>query len=135
MTPEAMATLHAQAMEHTRPWSAAEFRDLMASKLVFSKTTQNSFALGRVVADEAELLTIAVAPIHRRKGVGRTTLINFETEAKHRGASRAFLDVSANNFGAIQLYRSSGWQEIGRRKGYYASGEGRIDAILMEKQL
>ncbi len=93
------------------------------------------FALGRVAADEAELLTIAVDPGHRLQGIGRACCAAFEAEAKSRGAVRAFLEVAATNEAARRLYLASGWIRNGRRQAYYRTSAGRADAILMSRCL
>ncbi len=97
--------------------------------------TLTGFALGRVVLDEAELLTIAVAKHTRRQGLGRKCLTDFEAEAARLGARLAHLEVAATNEAALALYSKAGWQQTGMRRAYYKSPEGRIDAILMQKTL
>lgn len=136
MTPEEMTTCHARAFAgQGRAWSEQEFADLLESPHVFAVGEAHAFALGRAVADEAELLTIATDPAHQRKGLGRETLSAFEAGAVARGVTRAFLEVSDENTGAIALYRAAGYAETGRRKGYYQTPDGREDALLMEKAL
>ena len=73
MTPDALAAIHADAMEVPGPWTAKDFTDLIAAPGTFlvPHPSTNGFALGRVVADEAELLTLAVSPTARRRGLGR----------------------------------------------------------------
>ena len=94
------------------------------------------FLLGRAVAGEAEVLTLAVAPEARRRGLARKLLARFVYQARLRGAGRAFLEVSAENTAAIALYESAGFAAVGRRKGYYATPQGaRIDAIVLTRDL
>ena len=93
----------------------------------------HGFALARVAADEAELLTIAVDPGHRRQGIGSACCAAFEAEAKSRGAERAFLELAATNEAALRLYLASGWISHRCRKAYYRTPTGRVDAILMRK--
>lgn len=136
MTPEALAALHAAGFTHPRPWSAAEFADLLAARGVFVAGDAEGFVLGRVIADEAELLTLAVAPGARRAGRGRALLAAFEAEAAARGAVSAFLEVAADNAAARALYAGAGWSETGRRRAYYsAPGGARVDAVLMGRGL
>ena len=136
MTPDALAALHAAAFADQRPWSAAEFASLCDSPHVFLIPHPHGFALGRVILDEVELLTIATAPAARRQGIGRALLGAFETEAKGRGAALAHLEVAADNAPAMALYRACGWAETGRRKGYYPRADaGAVDAVLMQKRL
>jgi len=101
----------------------------------FAVTAQEGFALGRAVAGEAELITIAVTPDRRRAGAGRALLARFEAEAIQRGAETAFLEVADDNAAALGLYRAAGWRETGRRKGYYAREGGTVDALTLAKAL
>ena len=137
MTPEAMATLHARAFAGTgRAWSAGEITDLLNSPHVFATCASHGFALTRAVADEAELLTIATDPMHRRQGVARGLLTRLETEAQARGAGRIFLEVAEDNAPATAFYASAGFQQIARRAGYYERpGQARCDALILEKPL
>lgn len=127
-----MAALHAACFTRPRPWSGAEFAGLLADAAVFAVTRPGGFVLGRAVLDEAELLTIAVDPALRRQGAGRALLAAFEAAAAARGASRAFLEVAADNVAALALYHGAGWAEAGRRRGYYGPG---IDALVLAKPL
>lgn len=136
MTPEALARLHAAAFTMPRPWSAAEFRALLDSPGVFLAGDGEGFVLGRALAGEAELLTLAVHPAARRRGQGRRWLNAFEAEARARGAEEALLEVAADNAAALALYHSAGWREAGRRPRYYRPAQGpRIDALLLRKGL
>lgn len=135
MTPETFAALHANGM-NTRPWTAEEFTSLLSSPLVFAVGDDRAGALGRVVSDEAELLTLVTDPGHRRKGLGRSRLVEFEAEARARGAIVAFLEVAGNNEAAIRLYESNGWSVTGSRFAYYETLDGKlVDAVLMSKNL
>lgn len=92
--------------------------------------------MGRVIADEAELLTLAVAPPARRQGLGRGLLAHFLDEARRRGATRAFLEVAADNGPACALYQAGGFAEDGRRRGYYRGPDGVVvDALLLSRAL
>lgn len=136
MTPADLAALHARSFTTPRPWSEAEFAGFLASPLCFLCSEPSGFALGRVIADEAELLTIAVDPHARRTGAGRRLLQAFEAEAQTRGATTAFLEVASDNAPARGLYASGGWAESGLRKGYYHAPDGaRIDAVVMCRSL
>lgn len=131
-----MAAIHAAAMTTSKPWSEAAFTETLADASVFPVTGDDGFALGRVVLDEAELLTIAVAPEAQGKGHGRALLSEFEAVAAARGAATAFLEVAADNPPALALYRGAGWADAGRRKGYYRRPEGPdADALILRKAL
>lgn len=123
-------------MDFPEPFSEAEFTTLLIAPGVFVLGDADGFALGRVAADEAELLTIAVAPEARRRGRGRDLLQDFQAEAGRRGAAQAFLEVAEDNTPARALYTAAGWAEVGRRRGYYTlPGGGRADALVLRKSL
>ncbi|MFN4171387.1 MAG: GNAT family N-acetyltransferase [Pseudorhodobacter sp.] len=131
-----MAALHARCFTLPRPWSEAEFAVLLADPMVFAVTVSNGFLLGRTVLEEAELLTLAVAPDHRREGLARHLLAGFIAEAAGRGATRAFLEVAEANAPARALYLATGWHQAGRRRGYFtAPGTAPQDALILTRSL
>ena len=134
MTPGEMAALYASAFPGRAAWTAEDIAGL-ASGPGFAVTAETGFALGRAVAGEAELVTLAVAPEARRQGTGRALLARFEAAARSRGAAQGFLEVAADNAGALALYLGAGWHETGRRRGYYATADGKVDAVTMAKAL
>lgn len=89
------------------------------------------FALSRMVADEAELLLLAVAPGHQRRGVGRSLLAQFVERARSAGARRVHLEVRDGN-PAVRMYALAGFEPAGRRPNYYRGSDGRqYDAITL----
>jgi ribosomal-protein-alanine N-acetyltransferase len=131
-----MAALHAAAMTLPRPWTAAEFTALLAAPGTFVVGDLAAFAAGRTVLDEAELLTLATHPLHRRQGLGRARLDAFEAEAAARGARTAHLEVAADNAPALALYEARGYRRVGLRRGYYRGPDGAaVDALLLRKSL
>jgi ribosomal-protein-alanine N-acetyltransferase len=93
------------------------------------------FALSRSVADEEELLLFAVAPRHRRKGLGEALLRQVGQAARERGITRMFLEMRDGN-PAEALYRRNGFTAIGRRPKYYHTRDGnRIDAITFARDM
>ncbi len=136
MTPVAMAQLHALCFVTPRPWNAAEFSELLASRGVFSCATETGFAIGRVIADEAELLTLAVHPDFRRTGLGARLLDDFERDAARRGAEHAFLEVAADNSAALGLYQQAKFEQVGCRPNYYHPPAGPpVNALILRKPL
>ena len=136
MTPDAMAALHARCFTTPRPWSAAEFAALLADPLCFALTEADGVLLGRAVAGEAELLTLAVAPEARRQGIAARLLAGFLAEAEARQAETAFLEVAADNAPAIALYERGGFAAAGRRRAYYRRPDGAgLDALVMTRAL
>ena len=136
MTPRALSALHHSAFTTPRPWSEAEFAALLAGAGVFCLGDARGFVMGRAVAGEAEVLTLAVAPEQRRQGVARALMQGFAAQAQTAGAETAFLEVAADNHTAIALYLSLGYAEAGRRKRYFETPQGtHIDALVMTKPL
>jgi ribosomal-protein-alanine N-acetyltransferase len=137
MTPETLAACHGRAFAgQGRAWQAAEFKALLDSSHVFAAGCARGFAIGRVIADEAELLTLATDPDHRRAGLARAALAAFETEARARGATRGFLEVAEDNAAARALYAAAQWRECARRAAYYSRTAGpAADALVLEKPL
>ena len=89
------------------------------------------FVLVRAVADEAEILTLAVAPTHRQRGIAAALLREAITVLRPGGTKTLFLEVAADNTAALALYAGAGFSPSGRRVGYYARDEGNVDALMM----
>ncbi|MEO1641142.1 MAG: GNAT family N-acetyltransferase [Pseudomonadota bacterium] len=135
MTPEVLADLHAQAFTTSRPWSAAEFAELLAQKGTVLIGDARCFAVIRITLDEAELLTITTAPNERRQGHGRAVLAAAEAQAASHGAAAMFLEVADDNTAARRLYAAANFTIVGRRKGYYArAGQQAVAALVMRKE-
>ncbi len=136
MTPAALSALHQSAFTTPRPWSEAEITALLTGIGVFWLGDTRGFVMGRSVAGEVEVLTLAVAPKMRRQGVARALMQDFAKHAFATGAEAAFLEVAADNTAAIALYLSLGYVQAGRRRGYFETSQGqRIDALVMTKML
>ena len=126
---EAMALLHARAFPPGERWGA----DAMALQLgqpgAFGFVAlEGGMILARVAADEAEVLTLAVDPIARRRGIGRALVLGVLAEAARRGASALLLEVAETNRAACALYAQLGLQPVGRRRAYYRGG---VDALIL----
>jgi len=127
----ALAALHALAFDH--PWGASELAGLMASPGAFALLVEGEgFILCRAIAGEAEILTLAVDPAVRRRGTGRALVEAAAGLALLAPAETLFLEVAADNFAALALYRAAGFEQVGLRRGYYASG---ADALVMRRAL
>jgi ribosomal-protein-alanine N-acetyltransferase len=129
---EALVEIHAAGFR--RGWSADEIEGLIADDTVFSLVLRretlfgarrpHGFILIRTVADQAEVLTIAVAPSSRGRGYGRQ-LMEEALRCLYRDlVPEIFLEVDEGNRSAVSLYQSLGFVEVGRRKGYYSDGKG-----------
>ncbi|OWU78992.1 GNAT family N-acetyltransferase [Phaeobacter sp. 22II1-1F12B] len=136
MTPETLALVHKAAYAPDRPWSVEEFAVLLDQPGTVVTGDERGFALARVLFDEAELLTIATHPDHRRQGIGYELMQAWQNICAEKGATRALLEVAADNTAARALYARCGYEQIGQRKGYYARADApAVDAIVMSLPL
>ena len=93
------------------------------------------FSLFRSVADQAELLLLAVLPTHRRRGIGHSLLSHFIESTRSDGVERVHLEVRDGN-PAIAMYRAAGFAPVGRRRKYYHAPDGRqFDALTFARDL
>lgn len=81
----------------------------------------------------SDVMTVAVAPAARGRGLGRLLLDELERRASARGAAHVMLEVRADNDAATGLYRSAGYAVLSTRRGYYQPGA--VDALVMRKTL
>jgi len=131
-----MAATHAAAFTLSRPWSEAEFTELLQHPGCFASGNADCFALTRVILDEAELLTIATHPRCQRHGLARICMTTWQASAQERGATRAFLEVAADNSAATSLYQACGFETCGLRPGYYRRHEAAaVDALILSRAL
>ncbi len=89
------------------------------------------FAVVQFVVDEASLLNIAVEPTQQKQGIGRLLLDEVLAQASAKKATTVFLEVRASNQRAIQMYQQAGFNEMGLRKNYYPSANGKEHAVMM----
>jgi ribosomal-protein-alanine N-acetyltransferase len=93
------------------------------------------FSLFRTVADESELLLLAVAPENQGRGIGRKLLNHFMAYASNDGATRVHLEVRDGN-PAVSMYRTAGFSPVGRRRSYYQGSQGdRFDAVTLAQSI
>lgn len=126
-----MAELHAGAFDADERWGPVAIGTMLGMPGAFGLLAADAgaplgFALGRVAADEAEVLTIAVRPDARRRGVARALLRALVDTAAGRGAVALFLEVSERNDAARALYAAFGAVQVGRRPRYYPDGSAAL---------
>jgi [ribosomal protein S18]-alanine N-acetyltransferase len=129
----ALAAIHAAAFAPPEAWGS----DAMALQLGMPGAfgfldPRGGMVLARAVTDEAEILTLAVAPEARRQGIARALLAAAMEEARTRGAAAMFLEVAEPNRVARALYAAAGFTQLGKRRGYYPNGE---DALVLRAVL
>jgi ribosomal-protein-alanine N-acetyltransferase len=128
-----LAAIHRAAFPRAEAWSS----DVMLLQLEMPATfglvhSLGGMILGRVAADEAEILTLAVSPGQRRRGVGSALLRAAMDRAAALGAAFMFLEVAVTNDAARALYAAHGFTEAGRRRRYYTDG---TDALILRSTL
>lgn len=129
-----LAAIHADAFD--APWGAGEIETLLTSPGGYALLEgEDGFILCREVADEAEILTLAVRPEAWRRGIAGRLVEAAAVVAKETGAEVFFLEVAADNAAALALYRAAGFEEAGRRAAYYPRPGGAVDALVMRRAL
>ena len=136
----ALAEIHAAAFDE--PWGEDDILRFAEDRGGFALAAQDAsgalvgFILTRLMAGEAEVLTLAVRPAARRRGVGRALLEAALLLVAGEPAAAMFLEVAADNAGAIALYEKAGFETVGRRAGYYGrAGAPSVDALVMRRAL
>ena len=134
----ALARTHASAFE--APWPPEAFAGLLNSPGVFALAAVDgqpvALILMRAIAGEAEVLTLAVEPSHRRQGLARSLLHAGLELVAAQGAEAAFLEVAADNPAALGLYHAMGFVKAGHRGGYYKRADGpAVDALVLRRTL
>ena len=122
------------------PWPASAFASLPGNSRVFFTVARQAgrgpiagYVVAWYVMDEGELANLAVAPDGRRQGIGRALLDAMLSDASARGTATVYLEVRQSNVAARQLYTTRGFEEVGRRKGYYRSPTE--DALILRRML
>lgn len=129
----ALAGIHEAAFPPQAAWDAVAFASHLALPGVFGLLhPDGGLILGRVAADEAEILTLAVVPSARRRGIGRALLMDSMDLAATRGAVSMFLEVAEINLPARALYAGAGFRQVGSRRAYYPDG---ADALVLRAPL
>ena len=130
----AIAALHAASFR--RGWSEQEVEGLLTDRHVIAHramtgTTMAGFIMSRLVEDEAESLSVAVASRQRGRGLARDLLNLHLGRLAGFGARAVFLEVDEHNKAAIRLYDRAGFHEISRRPNYYPGPGGKAVAALV----
>jgi [ribosomal protein S18]-alanine N-acetyltransferase len=128
-----LAALHAACF--ATAWDAAAITALLGTQGTFAFHHQHGFVLARAAGGEAEILTLAVAPQARGRGLGRALLRAAIIRAQAMGAQAMFLEVGADNPQALALYAGLGFAKVGTRKAYYSTHSGGSDALVLRLSL
>ncbi len=129
-----LATLHGACF--AQGWAQQEFERLLSEQAARAHVASAGgrgallgFVLSHVVVPEAEVLSIAVTSDARNRGLGRELLGYHLARLAAEGVTTSFLEVEEGNEPALKLYVRTGYQQVGRRKGYYRG----TDALLLRR--
>lgn len=128
----ALAAIHAAAFPSGAAWAAETLATLLAMDGVIGLHAPGGFILARRVLDEAEILTLAVHPDHRQRGLGQALIEMAALAVATAGAKVIFLEVAEDNAPAMALYAKAGFERAGLRRDYYAPG---VHAWLLRRSL
>jgi ribosomal-protein-alanine N-acetyltransferase len=134
---DAAAIAHLHAASFGRGWEEDEVHRLLLDRAVVAhramvRRTMVGFIMSRMAADEAEILSVAIAPARRRRGFSRPLLDFHLRSLAGFGARTVFLEVDEHNAPACRLYGSAAFHEVGRRRGYYQGGAA---ALILRRDL
>jgi [ribosomal protein S18]-alanine N-acetyltransferase len=123
-------------------WRETDIRDLLRSDAMTGfaycarhpggPSRMDGYILFRTMADEGEILSMAVHPRSRRQGIARSLLSRAFGDMRAARVNRVFLEVSAANRAARRFYLTTGFRLVGQRRGYYATKlNGGQDALVL----
>jgi ribosomal-protein-alanine N-acetyltransferase len=133
-----LAQLHGASFH--RGWGEGEFEQMLSERNTLVHRLRQGrktigFAVSRMAADEAEILSIAVEPKHRGRGLSRNLLLTHLGHLAGRGVRTVFLEVEENNQPARRLYDRAGFTVTGRRERYYRQDGEQLNALIMRRDL
>jgi [ribosomal protein S18]-alanine N-acetyltransferase len=130
---EVMASIHASAFPPYDAWDPDAFRTQLSLPGVTGLVhADGGVILVRLAADEAEILTLAVAPEARRRGIACQLILTAIQHLSALGATILFLEVSTSNSPALALYDRCGFRQVGQRRNYYLDG---TDALVLRRTI
>lgn len=135
---EVISALHGGCFDI--PWEHKAITEILAmpgaSALIASTDDlPQGFALFRLAADEAEIISIGVLPKARRGGLAGRLMLALIDHTTKQGAAKIFLEVGEDNLAARALYEKGGFSIVGRRKGYYDNGGKKSDAFIYNLEI
>jgi len=130
-----MVEIHAESFDFG--WKDSYFQEYFTRPYhpilgIYGPQGLEAFVIASLVADEAEILTIATAASARRQGHARRLMRHLVATLSARSTNSLFLEVATDNPAAIALYLGLGFREVGKRRAYYSRRGGRlVDALIL----
>ena len=133
-----LAQLHGASFH--RGWGEGEFETMLTERNTLVHRLRQGrkvigFAVSRMAADEAEILSIAIDADQRGRGLSRNLLLTHLGHLAGRGVRTIFLEVEENNQPARRLYERAGFDVVGRRERYYRQDGEQLNALIMRRDL
>jgi len=129
------AVAEAERAAYAYPWSEKIFRDCVLAGYICRVAEVDGILVGygilSIGAGEAHILNLCIRPEYRYRGMGGKMLSHVIDLARTGSAADIFLEVRPSNVGAVRLYQSAGFLQVGIRRGYYQADNGREDAVVM----
>lgn len=137
--PSLLKNLHGRVFPDA--WGEETFVNFLNDKQIFGYMLHLvgqpqrviGFVLCRLIGDEAEVISLAVDPHFRQRGIGHALMDAALRHLHHERANTLFLEVDEQNTAARKLYNNFSFKEVGRRPGYYMTEKGRSDALIMRR--
>jgi len=130
-----LVEIHAQSFDFG--WKDSDFQEFLARPYhrflgVYGEGGLEAYILASIIADEAEILTIATDPALRRRGHARALMQGLLADLSAQSIRSLFLEVATDNPAAIAFYLGLGFREVGRRSAYYSRRNGGlVDALIL----
>lgn len=138
-TPDLRDVMVLENRNYAYPWTEGIFRDCIKAGYTMQVLRLDLKLVGygvmQIAADEAHILNLCIDQAYNRRGYARQLLEKLLDMAERAGAQMAFLEARPSVPRAIQLYERAGFNEVGLRRDYYESAQGREDAIVMAKSI
>lgn len=133
------AVMDIELVVYPYPWTRGIFRDCLhvgyCCWVYEEQGKLQAYGVMSIGAGEAHILNLCVRPQSRRRGLARMMLAHLLDVARAHKADTSLLEVRPSNRPALRLYHDMGYNEVGTRKAYYPSDDGREDALIMARAL
>ena len=128
-----MTALHQQSFD--TPWKKEDFEALLKLPTTKGLISEKGMIVCSICGEDAEILTLCVSPEYRKQGIATQMIEEMTQYLKKFQVASFFLEVNVNNIPALKLYEKCGFVQVGKRKDYYKTSQGRQDALILKKKV